>query len=135
MVDVPMEQTGQGSGTQSTARQIGSALGIAVLGTLLFTGTQTSIDEKLANLDVSKEQAAVISTLVVNTAGSIIPSLPQVIAADPELQSLVGKSEAIQEAAGAGFTDGTKFSAWAAGAFLGLGFLSSFRLGTRTRKK
>jgi EmrB/QacA subfamily drug resistance transporter len=135
MVDVPMEKTGQGSGTQSTARQIGSALGIAVLGTLLFTGTQNSIDDRLANLDVSKEQATVISTLVVDTAGSIIPSLPQVIAADPSLQSLVGKSAEIQAAAGAGFTDGTKFSAWAAGAFLGLGFLSSFRLGTRTRKK
>ena len=31
------EKSGQGSGTQSTARQIGSALGIAILGTVLFT--------------------------------------------------------------------------------------------------
>ena len=34
MVDVPMNQIGQASGSQSTVRQIGSALGIAVLGTV-----------------------------------------------------------------------------------------------------
>ena len=38
LVDVPVEQSGQGSGTQSTSRQIGSALGIAILGTVLFAG-------------------------------------------------------------------------------------------------
>ena len=36
LADVPVERSGQGSGTQSTARQVGSALGIAVLGTVLF---------------------------------------------------------------------------------------------------
>ncbi|WP_413249989.1 hypothetical protein [Sinomonas flava] len=32
-----MTLSGQASGTQSTSRQIGSALGIAVLGTVLFS--------------------------------------------------------------------------------------------------
>ena len=36
LADVPSRQSGQASGTQSTARQIGSALGTAVLGTILF---------------------------------------------------------------------------------------------------
>ncbi len=39
--DVPTEQSGQGSATQSTVRQLGSALGTAVLGTILGAGLTT----------------------------------------------------------------------------------------------
>ncbi len=38
LAEVPVRQGGQASGTQSTARQVGSALGTAVLGTILFVG-------------------------------------------------------------------------------------------------
>ncbi|MFM2385122.1 MAG: hypothetical protein RL166_996 [Actinomycetota bacterium] len=132
MVDVPMEMSGQGSGTQSTARQIGSALGIAVLGTMLFTGTQSSIDNRLAELNIEKAQATQISQIVVDSAGSAIPLLK-----DQLVQQNVPAAVAdeIVIAAGDGFTEGTKFSAWAAAAFLGLGFLSTFRLGSRKRKE
>ncbi|RKR76494.1 MFS transporter [Frondihabitans australicus] len=37
LADVPQEQSGRASGTQSTSRQLGSALGIAVLGTILYS--------------------------------------------------------------------------------------------------
>ena len=37
LTDVPTEASGQGSGIQSTFRQVGSALGIAILGTILIT--------------------------------------------------------------------------------------------------
>ncbi len=47
LVDVPAERSGQGSGTQSTARQVGSALGIAVLGTILFTTLGTRLETAL----------------------------------------------------------------------------------------
>jgi len=47
MVDVPVEKIGQGSGSQSTVRQIGSALGIAVLGTALFTSVQAVGETRL----------------------------------------------------------------------------------------
>ena len=47
MVDVPNEKIGQASGSQSTVRQIGSALGIAVLGTILFTSTQVASEQNL----------------------------------------------------------------------------------------
>ncbi|MEY3625426.1 MAG: hypothetical protein RL696_807, partial [Actinomycetota bacterium] len=36
-------------------------------------------------------------------------------------------------AAGEAFTDGAKLAAWAAGAFLLLGFASTFRLGRKTK--
>jgi len=48
--DVPVAASGQGSGTSSTARQIGSALGIAILGTILFTSAGTALDARLSNL-------------------------------------------------------------------------------------
>jgi EmrB/QacA subfamily drug resistance transporter len=131
MVDVPFEKSGQGSGTQSTARQVGSALGIAVLGTMLFTGTQLSIESKLADLNVKEDQATQISQIVVDSAGSAIPALKDGLVAQHVPESV---ADAIVDAAGAGFTEGTKSAAWAAGAFLGLGFLSTFRLGKRKDK-
>jgi EmrB/QacA subfamily drug resistance transporter len=132
MVDVPADMSGQGSGTQSTARQIGSALGIAVLGTMLFTGTQNSIDTRLAELNIDKERAGVISQLVVDSAGSAIPSLKEGLIAQQFPEDV---ADQIVTAAGDGFTEGTKFSAWAAGVFLALGFLSTFGLGSRRRKE
>ena len=45
--DVPVRESGQASGTQSTSRQVGSALGIAILGTVLFTST-AGIPDRLA---------------------------------------------------------------------------------------
>ena len=131
MVDVPFEKAGQGSGTQSTARQVGSALGIAVLGTMLFTGTQLSIESKLADLDVKKDQATQISQLVVDSAGSAIPVLKDGLVAQHVPETV---AEKIVTAAGAGFTEGTQQAAWAAAAFLGLGFVSTFRLGKRKDK-
>lgn len=132
MVDVPFEKAGQGSGTQSTARQVGSALGIAVLGTMLFTGTQNSIDTRLAELDVPAKQATQISQIVVDSAGSAIPELKKALVSQ---HIPAAKADEIVAAAGDGFTEGTKFSAWAAAAFLGLGYLSTFRLGSRKRKE
>jgi EmrB/QacA subfamily drug resistance transporter len=131
MVDVPYEKAGQGSGTQSTARQVGSALGIAVLGTMLFTGTQLSIESKLADLNVPSDQASKISQVVVDTAGSAIPGLKEGLVAQhvPE-----AAADDIVTAAGAGFTEGTQKAAWAAAGFLGLGFISTFRLGRKKDK-
>ncbi|MEY4397862.1 MAG: hypothetical protein RLZ53_438 [Actinomycetota bacterium] len=131
MVDVPFEKSGQGSGTQSTARQVGSALGIAVLGTMLFTGTQLSIESKLADLNVKEDQATQISQIVVDSAGSVIPALKDGLVAQQVPEAV---AEDIVTATGAGFTEGTKAAAWAAAGFLGLGFLSTFRLGKRKDK-
>src|SRR6056300_1013427 len=73
MVDVPMEKTGQGSGSQSTVRQIGSALGIAVIGTMLFTGTEASLQDRLTELTVPSSAQAPIVDAVVDSAGAAIP--------------------------------------------------------------
>ena len=111
--DVPIEKSGQGSGTTSTARQIGSALGIAILGTVLFTSVGLSLDARLAD----QPQAArdrIVAT-VVDSAGAAIPSLAT-------------QSPAVADAARAAFSEGTRYSAFAAAGFLVLGFLATLRL-------
>ena len=127
MVDVPAEKTGQGSGSQSTVRQVGSALGIAVIGTMLFTGTSSSLENRLEDLGVSPAVSAVVVEAVVDSSGGAIPQVDQ-------LATLQGASEAvageIQIASGEAFTDGARAAAYFAAGFLLLGFLSSFRLGS-----
>ena len=132
MVDVPMEKAGQGSGSQSTVRQIGSALGIAVLGTLLFTGTQSSLETKLSDIGIQSEQSQVLVEAVVDSAGGAIPQLTDGLTQQGVPAAVAAE---VQVAAGDAFTDGAKFSAWAAAAFLLLGLLSTFNLGSRKKKE
>lgn len=132
MVDVPMEKTGQGSGSQSTVRQIGSALGIAVLGTMLFTGTQSSLETRLDDLAIPQEQSQVLVEAVVDSAGAAIPELSNALAGQGVPAQVAAE---IVQAAGASFTDGAKLAAWAAAGFLLLGLLSTLNLGTRKARQ
>ena len=126
MVDVPMEQNGQGSGSQSTVRQIGSALGIAVIGTMLFTGTEASLENRLDEIGVPAAIQGQIVTTVVDSAGSVIPQLSDIAQAS----GVDGATaDSIQLASGEAFTDGAQLAAYAAAGFLVLGFFSTFRLG------
>jgi EmrB/QacA subfamily drug resistance transporter len=121
--DVPLEQSGQGSGTQSTSRQIGSALGIAILGTVLFTSLGAGLTSRLD--DRSEIPAAVqtqIVDAVVDSAGTAIPALE---ARSPEAAA----------DARAAFSDATRYSAFAAAGFLVLGLLASLRLGGSGRRE
>ena len=129
LADIPMNKIGQASGSQSTVRQIGSALGIAVLGTVLFAATQSSLDAKLTDLGVTGTTQSEISNLVVDTAGGIIPGLEAY--STQKLQQSPETAKAIVTAAGEAFTDGAKWSAGAAAIFLLLGFGATFRLGSR----
>jgi EmrB/QacA subfamily drug resistance transporter len=75
--DVPPERSGIASGANSTLRQVGSALGIAVLGTVLFStlvgGTRTNIDAALPA--VSAECRQTVVSLVDDSAGQILPAI------------------------------------------------------------
>ncbi|MFM9919163.1 MFS transporter [Lacisediminihabitans sp. H27-G8] len=118
--DVPIEASGQGSGTSSTARQIGSALGIAILGTILFTSAGTALDSRLSQLpDAQRTQ---IVNAVVDSAGAAIPGLEK-------------QSASIAEDARIAFSDATRFSAFSAAGFLVLGFLATLRLSGVSRNR
>ena len=113
--DVPVDQGGQGSGTQSTSRQIGSALGIAILGTILFSSVGAALDARLTDRDVPSATREHVVDLIVDSSGTAIPVL-----AKQDKDAAADAREA--------FSEGTRYSAFAAAGFVALGFLATLRL-------
>lgn len=75
---VPVQRSGQGSGLQSTARQIGSALGIAVLGTVLFAGLAGILSDRIADHSgLAPAQWEQVVTAVKESAGAAIAGWPR----------------------------------------------------------
>ena len=116
--DVPIEQSGQGSGTQSTSRQVGSALGIAILGTILFTSVGASLEARLADSALPDSAKTQVVNAVVDSAGNAIPGLAD-------------RSPDVAADARDAFSDGTRYSTFAAAGFLALGLLATLRLDGR----
>ena len=140
MVDVPMTKIGQASGSQSTVRQIGSALGIAVLGTVLFTATQASAEARLQDTayvqqlpDTAQDEfIAGLTDAVVDSAGAALPGIGEFAKANFGASDEAATE--IQTAANDGFTDGVKATGWAAAGFLALGLISTFSMGSKRRR-
>ncbi len=122
LADVPVERSGQGSGTQSTARQVGSAFGIAVLGTVLFSVLGARLDGSLQQQGVPDQVRTRLVEAVKGSAGAVIPSL----ARDPSTAT-------VADDARVAFTDATRVSAASAAGFLVLGLLASLSLGDGRR--
>ncbi|MEO7349114.1 MAG: DHA2 family efflux MFS transporter permease subunit [Terrimesophilobacter sp.] len=118
LVDVPVEKSGQGSGTQSTSRQIGSALGIAILGTILFASVGSSLQARIADSPLPDATKTQIVDAVVDSAGNAIPGLKV-------------RDAAIYLDAQEAFSDGTRYSAFAAAGFLAVGLLATLRLDSK----
>ncbi len=75
LADVPPERSGQASGIQSTSRQIGSALGIAILGATLAAGLSSQTSDRLTSAGLPPAQAATIAQAVEGSGGTAIPAL------------------------------------------------------------
>ena len=118
LADVPVEQSGRASGTQSTSRQVGSALGVATLGTLLFSSISVHLAEKLSDLPAEAREGIVDA--VTDSAGAVIPSLLD----DP-------KTAEIGALAADAFTGAAATSAFGAAVFLAIALIASFFLGRR----
>jgi EmrB/QacA subfamily drug resistance transporter len=115
--DVPVAESGQASGTQSTSRQLGSALGIAVLGTVLFTSVQIQLTNTLNDQGLPADTVSSVVASVVDSSGGAILGFEK----DPASAEIV-------VAAKQSISDGTRYAAFAAAGFLVLGFLSTLRL-------
>lgn len=114
--EVPVAESGQGSAVQSTSRQIGAAIGTAIIGTTLVFGLG-SVDGRLQDAGVPAAQAEQISSVVSSSAGQAIPALAQ----QPDGATLVA-------AASAGFADAIDLVAWVAATFVILGLIASLLL-------
>ncbi|AEV84843.1 multidrug MFS transporter [Actinoplanes sp. SE50] len=120
LADVPVAMSGQASGTQSTTRQLGSALGIAVLGTILFSTLAGHLSSALDDRGVPAQQRSAVVAAVKDSAGAAIPGL----AGDPRTAPLAADAKQALSTA-------TRWTAFTAAGFLLIGLLASARL-TRT---
>ncbi|MFJ8250313.1 MFS transporter [Streptomyces sp. NPDC094466] len=132
LVDVPERSGGQASGIQSAARELGSALGIALLTTLFFSTLASGMTDRLTRDGVPVDEAERLGGVVTDSAGSVIGAL----ASEPRTASA---AEAAREA----MAVGVQVSGYVCAGLLLLAlaatlFMSSRRPGTpttpRTRK-
>ncbi|MEV6279515.1 DHA2 family efflux MFS transporter permease subunit [Nocardia sp. NPDC051832] len=105
LADLPAASAGQGSGIQSAARELGSALGIALLTSLYFTTLTGNLRDRLEEQGFPDAQR--FSETVTDSAGSVIPAL----AADP-------RTEAAADAARQAMTAGLEVSSYVCAALL-----------------
>ncbi len=116
MVDVPVVQSGQASGLQSTVRQVGSALGIAILGTVLVTTLATATAANLEDVEgldgAAREQ---VVSVVKGSAGAAIP----------QLGSMPGSNAALQTAAEDAMVTAARVTTLSAAGVLMLGLLAT----------
>ena len=122
--DVPVAASGQGSGTSSTSRQIGSALGIAVIGTVLFSTAQFSLESALADRNVPDDISAPIVAAVIDSAGGAISGLE----ANPATADFASDAKVA-------LSSGTASAAYLAAGFLAVALVASFSLGTSAEKR
>ena len=118
LVDVPTAQSGEASGIQSTSRQVGSALGIAILGTalaILFSHYASSGLDELPGLPVGSRAA--IEQAIDERGGPAI----QGVRATPGSETVVAK---LDDA----FASAASDVAFIASGFIALGLLSSLLL-------
>jgi hypothetical protein len=117
MSEVPPAQGGQASGLQSTVRQLGSALGIAVLGTLLVTSLGFGLQDRLDSSGMPPAASQQVVEIVRGSAGAAIPAL----AASPH-------GAAAADLARDAMVEASKRTAWFAAAALALGVLATLAL-------
>lgn len=116
--DVPPVKSGQASAMTSTFRQVGSALGAAILGAVLFAGLGTLLgDDLLSDAALTPEQRAMYTDQVQTSAGQAIIGL----------ENIPGLEEVVDDAKSA-YTDSARDTAWVAAAFVLFGLLVSFGL-------
>lgn len=124
LFDVPVHQSGQASGLQSTVRQLGSALGIALLGTLLIVTLGVSTADNLAavpGLDGPSQQQ--VLSMVKGSAGAAIP----------ELGSMPG-GQAVQAAAESAMVTAARITTLSAAAVILLGLLATIAMPAMRRE-
>lgn len=114
---VPVEISGQGSATQSTVRQIGSALGTAVSGAVLSAALALTLPAQLADRGIVDPKSAQLAEATTQSAGTTITQL-----------RMQGDSASAVDALSAGFAQATQLAMLVAAAFLLLGALGAWQL-------
>ncbi len=117
LADVPPAQAGQASGTQSTARQVGAALGIAVVGTVFATSLGHAMTDRLAGTALPPARQAAVAHDLRESAGTY----------GRDLHASPGTAVEAR-AADASLAAATRHAALTTAAILALGLALSLRL-------
>ena len=117
LAEIPVAESGQASGLQSTFRQLGSALGVAILGSLLIATLGASTNAQLSDSAVPEPAAQQVVDVVKESAGAVIPSLQ----ASPATQTA-------GDAAAAGMIQASKVTTGVAALIIGLGLAATLAL-------
>ncbi|MVU82878.1 MFS transporter [Nocardia sp. ET3-3] len=121
LADVPPQNSGQGSATQSTVRQVGSAFGTALIGALLSAALAHDLPKRLAKVpDLPKSSADTLATATRESAGGAISGVREHHGA-----------AAVLDALSRAFTDSTRTTLLAAALFLLIGLASATRIPNR----
>ncbi|MGB8379644.1 MAG: MFS transporter [Dermatophilaceae bacterium] len=115
--DVPVDESGQASGLQSSMRQLGSALGVAVLGGFLIATLGRATSANLTALSLPANVIDGLSSAVTDSAGTAIAGL----------QAQPGMA-AVAQAAGDAMIQASRLTTGLASLALLLGLLATFRL-------
>ncbi|GAA1690924.1 DHA2 family efflux MFS transporter permease subunit [Microbacterium sediminicola] len=122
--DVPVEVSGQGSATQSTVRQIGSALGTAFAGAALSVALAITLPSSLSSAGITGDTATQLADTTRQSAGTTISQLR----AEGSSSPLGDQTASAIDALANGFADATRWSLLVASLFLVLGLAGAFRL-------
>lgn len=117
LADIPVSQSGQASGLQSTFRQVGSALGVAILGSLLITMLGTGTRSQLEQTPIPVGQREGIVSAVRHSAGAVIPALRS-----------APSTRAAGDAAADGLIRASRLTTGAAAAIIALGLAATLAL-------
>lgn len=127
--DVPVDSSGQASATQSTVRQIGSALGTAFAGAALSVALAITLPGSLAAAGFSGSSADALAASTRQSAGAVIGQLR----AQGDASTLGDQTATAVDALASGFADATRWAVLIATAFLILGFLGALMLRRASR--
>ncbi|WP_181698410.1 MFS transporter [Nocardia sp. GTS18] len=121
LADIPEADNGQASGIQSAFRQLGSALGIALLTTVFFTTLSARVDDDLTATGVPAAEARQYAHAVTGSAGAAIEGF----AAQPDTQQ-------VAEVGRTAMTSGVHTGAYLAAGFVLLGLVATALIPART---
>lgn len=128
--DVPPKQSGQGSATQSTVRQVGSALGTAFSGAALSVALAITLPKALTQAGITGDEATQAAEETRQSAGTTIEILRQ----QGSSSEFGADTDKVVQALADGFSDGTRAAMLVAVAFLALGVLGAVRVWVVARR-
>lgn len=125
LAEVPRKLSGEASGLQTTVRQLGSALGVALLGGLLIASLTSGTERLLQDAGIPDPARSRLVDAVRGSVGATIPGL----ARDPHLAGAPdGVAEAVVGLASDAMVSAARLTTGAAAGFLALGLISTLAL-------